>query len=203
MAVAGSNTKAGSVVSPTEAKMTTVSEPKKDTVADQLWFELTASAFYHRNRLAWFSALHRGSMFLNVLFGTAAVAAVVQSSFVPPLLPPVLLALVSASGLAFDFAGRARKHEDRRRTYHDFAAKLLLCEADEAKCLSLRAAMIQAAADDPPIYKAADALAYNEAIKSLGRDPNEAFVLSYWQSLTRHVFSYTGTDFPQRKDLPH
>lgn len=61
--------------------------------------------------------------------------------------------------------------------------------------------MIRAAADDPHVYKAADALAFNAAIKSLGRDPLDEFVLTSRQRRLRHLLSYSGTIFPQQKDL--
>jgi hypothetical protein len=38
--------------------------------------------------------------------------------------------------------------------------------------------MIREAADDPPVYKAAQAVAFNAAIRSLGRDPSKAMSLT-------------------------
>jgi hypothetical protein len=169
--------------------------------ADQLWFELTTAALYHRDRLTWFVTLHRGAMFANVFFGTGAVAALLQQRQWLIVTASMMLAFVSAASLAFDFAGSARKHEDRRRTYHDLAAQLEEGSQDETALRTLRAKMIRAAADDPHVYKAAEAVAFNGAIKSLGRDPSDEFVLTPRQHFLRHVRSYSGTKFPQRGDI--
>jgi hypothetical protein len=180
-----------------------VTAARKVTAADEIGFELTTAALYHRARLAWFAGLHRVGLFLNVLFGTAAVAALVQSGGRGlAIAARVMLAVVSAAGLAFDFAGLARRHEDRRRVYHTLAAELETCAKDEAACRELRARMILAAADDPAVYRAAEAVAYNAAIKSTGRDKRDAFVLTCMQRLLRHLRSYGGADFPKVRDLP-
>lgn len=171
------------------------------SAAGQFRFELVNAVLYHRDRLTWFTTLHRGAMFANVFLGTGAVALLLQQHRWLIVSASLLLALTSAASLAMDFAGSARKHEDRRRTYHDLAAQLEESPGDEASLRTLRAKMIRAAADDPHVYKAADATAFNAAIKSLGRDPVDEFVLTPWQRRFRHLRSYSGTVFPQRKDL--
>lgn len=174
---------------------------KVSAASDQLWFELTTAALYHRDRLTWFVTLHRAAMFLNVFFGTGAVATLLQGHRWVIVTATLMLALVSAASLAFDFAGSARKHEDRRRTYHDLAAQLEECDKGDAACQALRGKMIRAAADDPYVYKAAEAVAFNAATQSLGRDVSDEFVLTPCQRLLRHVRSYSGAKFPQRKDV--
>src|SRR4051812_45683589 len=78
------------------------------TPADRFLFELVTAALYHRMRLSWFSGLHRLGMFINILAGTAAVAAVVKQDPHLSLSLALLLSTVSAASLAFDFAGFAR-----------------------------------------------------------------------------------------------
>lgn len=168
---------------------------------ESLWFELVTAALYHRDRLTWFIALHRGSMFANVFLGTAAVATLLQQQRWWIVAASLLLAFVSAASLAFDFAGNARKHEDRRRTYHDLAAQLEEAADDEVAVRLIRAKLIRTAADDPVVYKAAESVAYNAAIKSLGRDLDDEFILTGTQRFFRNLLTYSGTKFPQRRDL--
>jgi hypothetical protein len=188
----------GSVASAASA----AAETRQVSAVDQLVFELTNAVLYHRDRLTWFVTLHRGAMFANVFLGTGAVATLLQEQRWLTIAASLLLAFVSAASLAFDFAGSARKHEDRRRVYHDLAAQLEESVGDEAACRAIRAKLIRAAADDPHVYNAADALAFNAAIKSLGRDPADEFILTDCQRRLRHLRSYSSTRFPQRKDLP-
>lgn len=140
-------------------------------------------------------------MFANVFLGTGAVATLLQQQRWLTILVSLLLAFVSALSLAFDFAGNARKHEDRRRTYHDLAAQLEESDGSDAAARIIRAKMIRTAADDPAVYKAAEAIAYNAAIKSLGRNPEDDFILTKHQHLFRHLRTFNGEKFTQRRDL--
>jgi hypothetical protein len=111
------------------------------------------------------------------------------------------LAFVTAANLAFDFAGLARKHEDARRHYHDLAAEFEESDGDDATVKRLRARMIRAAASEPVVFEAAQAIAYNAAIRSLGLDQNEEFVLGRWQKFWRHIWPYIGKKFSKRREL--
>lgn len=193
LAVAGSDISCTSV---TAAGATT-----EVSAADSFLFELVTAAHYHRARVTWFAGLHRSGMFLNVLFGTWAIAAVVKANTSAAIGVSMALAFVTAAGLAFDFAGFARKHEDARRGYHDLAAELEEGGDDEATVKRLRARMIRAAATEPVVFEAAEKVAYNSAIHSLGRDVNDEFVLTGAQRFWRHVWPYSGTKFPKRKDI--
>jgi hypothetical protein len=140
-------------------------------------------------------------MFANVFFGTGAVATLLQQQRWLTVAASLILAFISAASLAFDFAGGARRHEDRRRTYHDLAAQFQESPQDDAAVKSLRAKMIRAAADDPHVYKAAEAVAFNNAIKSLDRNRSGEFVLTWYQRFFRNVYPFSGTKFDQRRDL--
>ena len=165
---------------------------------DSVMFDLTAAALYHRSRMAWFITLQRVSLFLTLLASTGAVAAIVKTNSTLAIWISFLAAAISAAGLAFDFSGGARRHDECRRTYHDLAAELTEDPACETAC---QAKIIRAAASEPPVFEAANAVAYNAAIRSLGLDENERFVLTKWQSVLRHVWHYTGTRFPKVKEL--
>ncbi|MDB5652940.1 MAG: hypothetical protein JWQ94_553 [Tardiphaga sp.] len=165
---------------------------------DGVMFDLIAAALYHRSRMAWFVTLQRVSLFATLLASTSAVAAIVRTSPTVAIAVSMSAAAISAAGLAFDFSGGARKHDECRRVYHDIAATLTEDLACETQC---RAKVIRAAASEPPVFEAANAVAYNAAIRSLGLDESERFVLTKWQSLLRHVWHYTGTRFPKANEL--
>lgn len=172
--------------------------PAEEVQADTVMFDLIAAALYHRSRMAWFATLQRVSLFVTLLASTGAVAALVRTNSSGAIVVSVIAAASSAAGLAFDFSGGARRHDDCRRTYHDIAADLTEDPTCETAC---RAKIIRAAASEPAVFEAANAVAYNAAIRSLGLDEDERFVLTKWQSLLRHVWHYTGTRFPKVKEL--
>jgi hypothetical protein len=139
-------------------------------------------------------------MFLNILFGTAAVAFIKEYPTVSVVMT-LILAIVTSGNLAFDFPGLARKHEDARRNYHDLAAELEESSGDDSTVKRLRARMIRAAGTEPIMFEAAEKVAFNAAIRSLGRDPNDEWILKPHQYYFRHIWPYSGTKFLQRKDL--
>lgn len=199
--VAGARASTGSGSAPAELAATRATEAGQMNAAEALLSEVVTAALYHRARMAWFAGLHRLGMFINILAGTGAVAAVVTKDAQLTLEVSLLVAFVSAANLAFDFAGFARKHEDSRRLYHDIAAELEEDGAEEARVRRLRARMIRASASEPTVYEAAQAVAFNAAIRSLGRDEQDEFVLSRPQRLLRHLWPYGGRKFPRRKDF--
>jgi hypothetical protein len=188
VAEAGADTEAAPELSTTEEMI----QP------DSVMFDLVAAAFYHRSRMAWFAMLQRVSLFLTLLASTGAVAALVRTNSTAAIIISFIAAAASAAGLAFDFSGGARRHDDCRRTYHDLAADLTEDPTCETAC---RAKIIRAAASEPAVFEAANAVAYNAAIRSLGLDEEERFVLTKWQSFLRHVWHYTGSRFPKVKEL--
>jgi hypothetical protein len=182
--------------------ITTFTAPRAEvTAAESFLFELVTAALYHRARLAWFSGLHRLGMFINILAGTGAVVGVVSKAPILVVSVSLLLATISAASLAFDFAGFARKHEDARRLFHDLAAELEESSGNDTALRQLRAQMIRAAATHPSVYEAVEAMAYNAAIRSLGRDTNQEFVLTTTQKLLSHVKTFDGKHFPKRNEL--
>jgi hypothetical protein len=171
----------------------------KMSAADEFQFELATGAFYQRAMVTWFAALHRIGMFINILAGTAAVAVIKDDPALARALA-LLLAMISSANLAFDFAGLARRHSELRRMYHDLAAELEEGARDDVEIKKLRARMIREAADSPIVFEAAEKMAFNAAIRSLGRTANDEFILTASQRWLRHVWPFSGARFRQRKD---
>lgn len=169
------------------------------TEARGFLFELVTAALYHRARVTFFAGLHRVGMFVNIMAGTAAVAFIRDDPRVSVALS-LFLAFVTSANLAFDFAGLARKHEDARRTYHDLAADLEEGDASDATVKKLRARMIRTSADEPLVFEAAEKVAFNAAIRSMGLDRNDDWILTRTQRALRHLWPYSGHKFDQRKD---
>jgi hypothetical protein len=170
------------------------------SAAESFLFERVTAALYHRSRVTWFAGLHRVGMFLNILAGTAAVA-FIKDNHIGSIALALLVAVISATNLAFDFAGLARKHEDARKSTHDLAAELEEGDGSDETVKRLRARLIRSAGSEPMVFEVAEKAAYNAAIISLGRDRAEEWVLAPHQRALRHLWPYSGTKFLQRKDV--
>jgi hypothetical protein len=94
----------------------------------------------------------------------------------------------------------SRESTRTRGAHITISPDLELGKGDESAVKKLRARMIRAAADEPIVFEAAERVAFNAAIRSLGRHSGDEFILTRWQRFWRHAWPYSGTRFPQRKD---
>lgn len=166
-----------------------------EVVREDLLFQSTLGAIYHRDREAMCDAFYRGGLAATIFLSTGAVATL-AASMGGAIWISVLVAIVSTANLAFDFAGAARRHRDLRRPYHDLAAELATASDDQLP--ALRAKMIRIAADAPAVLCGAHALAFNAATRALGRDESYNFDLTPWQKLVAHVLPMTNVEFRRR-----
>jgi len=148
-------------------------------------FELAVEVLYHKSRGAWFEGLHRWAMFGVIVFGSAAVAQVVNVKLCG------MLAVLSATiDLAFNVPERARQNLDIAAKYlritEDAAAKEFAVDA----CLDARKAMLRLSIDEPPVYQAAKGVAFNQAIIALRRDKGHRATIQWWKRLLRHVWRF-------------
>ena len=77
---------------------------------DHLRFEATTNGRYHTARQGWYEFLHRASMFVVVIGGTAAVAEAIGSGRKYSWLVAMIPTLAGTVDLVFDFAGKAALH---------------------------------------------------------------------------------------------
>jgi hypothetical protein len=182
------------------AESTAAATPAAEEIArDALLFDLTRDAHYHRARVSWLAFLQRATLFVGVMASTGAVAALVGNHTAWAIAVSVLVAFTATLSLVFDLEGGIRRHEECRRVVHDMAA--MLEGADGRTIAALRARMIRQAGCDPAPLEAALMDAHNGAIRSLGRDRKEEFVLSRWQLMLRNFWPYRGTKFLTRREL--
>lgn len=137
------------------------------TEIGRLRFELLSSALYHDIEQVLWMRLHQFMLFIVVLLGSSAIAAFGASYPFLGQIAGVLVAIISAAQLVWDFGGRARDHKELRRRYYN-----LLAETEESTCDmgSIRSRMTAIYADEPPIRQRANKLAHNQAGESLFGD---------------------------------
>ena len=83
----------------------------------------------------------------------------------------------------------------------DFPRFVRMFAANYRAIRAIRAKLIREAAEDPHVYRAAEAQAFNNAIISLGRDPAKEWLLTPFQKWSRNLFSFSATKFPRRGDV--
>ena len=149
--------------------------------------ECLKNARYHEDREAFFSRLHKATMLVAVLGGTASFAFVKQF-----MIFAALVTIAGAVDLVFDVSGKARLHAALRRRVYDILAQ---AEDPTRSIASLREQAVRVYADEPPTMHAVNALAYNAAMLAFDRPEKYLFPISLWHRALRHWWPFTADDF--------
>ncbi|MCR5855292.1 hypothetical protein [Mesorhizobium sp. J428] len=130
-----------------------------------------------------------------VILGTATVGEAVTSFEIArmPLWIGGAVAAVGTLQLVFDFGGSARTHQSLQRDYFNLLADIEeKTDPTEEDCRRWEAKMSRIAGDEPPVFRALDAKAYNDAIGAMEWDENERLVVPLIHRLLGSVISFDG-----------
>lgn len=137
--------------------------------ADNIRFNALRNALYHTARRRHFEMLARWLNLAVILLGAAAIADPLKLIGVSAMWIGVAVALVGALQLVFDFGRQARDHQALQRDYYRLLAEIEATTGPDAADLARwRGEMIRITADEPPVLRAIDAKAYNDAIDATG-----------------------------------
>ncbi|SDX89710.1 hypothetical protein SAMN05444336_11291 [Albimonas donghaensis] len=159
--------------------------------AEALNFELLRSALYHDARQSHLERLDRLAHYLTALAGSAAFATVLRDDPTLAAVAAATAAAISMAALVFDFSGRARSHQQLRREFYRLLADMRATDC-QARMLSLYA-------DEPPIKWAVNAMAHNQAARSLHGDNAQLLGIDWPARRLAHWVTFDPSRFP---DLP-
>lgn len=165
--------------------------------ADNIRFNALRNALYQTARRRWFEAVARWLNLVVILLGTAAVGNAVAGVGVGAAAIGMLVAVVGALQLVFDFGRQARDHQVLQREYFRLLADIdATSEPSPAELARWRGQLMLIAADEPPVMRAVDAKAYNDAIDALGVFPaTERLVIPLWQTMFGRFLSFEGYNY--------
>ncbi|MGD9838048.1 MAG: hypothetical protein AB7F72_04935 [Afipia sp.] len=155
--------------------------------------ECLKNARYHEDREIFFARLHKLTMLVAVLGGTATFAFVSQFKLFAGL-----IAIAGIVDLVFDVSGKARLHAALRRRVYDVMAQAENANRDLSE-LKEQAARIYA--DEPPCMHAVNALAYNAAMQAFDRPVKYQFPVTGWHRALRHWWPFTADDFKTHDEI--
>lgn len=132
---------------------------------ENIRFNVLRNALYHTARRRTFERWNRIFNLLVILLGTAAAADALAAVQVSQVWIGLAVAVVGALQLVLDFAGQARVHQTLQRDYYLLLADIEATLAPSAgQCAEWQGRMIRITADEPPLLRAIDAKAYNDAL---------------------------------------
>ncbi|MCF1470577.1 hypothetical protein FS763_01355 [Agrobacterium vitis] len=163
----------------------------------ELRHAILRNALYHIARRSWHERVNR---FLNlgvIIGGTVYVAKIWPGSPGWDLALGLATSTIGAMQLVFDFGGKARDHQMLQKRYYDIRAAIDGNTAPmTADCAKWRAELTRIYADEPPTFRALDAIADNQATAALHDAVKPRLKVNLWQSLTRNIFVHNGGEFP-------
>ena len=161
-------------------------------------FAALRNAHYHMSRQAWFDGWNRIFSFLIIILGTALAWQISQQNQAVGVSAAISTTIIGSLQLVFDLGGQARNHEFLKRRYFEVVAEIVKLENPTTVDRSrLNTQLLSLSAEEPPTYRALDAIAYNQIVHSMyGIEGKEhRCPVSIWQMKTRHILRHAGADF--------
>ena len=171
---------------------------------DNIRFNVLRNALYHTARRMHFERLNRTFNFVVVVLGASAMSDALQRLLgIETVWIGAAVAVIGAMQLVFDFGRMARDHQQLQRDYYNLLADIEHAASDDPKlCAEWHARMIRITADEPPILRALDAKAYNDALDATGLYPQDERLVLKWRHLTfGWLFAFEGSTFPKKCEL--
>ena len=161
-----------------------------------LRFDALRNAIYHTSRRMFLDRCNRILNLIVILAGAGAVGQMGHRLGTDDQMLAVVATLAGTLQLVFDLGVKARDHEFLQRQYYEILAQIAeYLNPGEDQVRQWQAQMQRLYSEEPPQLRALDAIAYNAACDSLGKDHGRLRV-AWWQSLVRHLYPFNGTSFP-------
>jgi hypothetical protein len=159
---------------------------------------LVRNANYHEDRELFFARIHRLTMFVVVVSGSASFT-FVNTTTLGGI--PVLAAIITLAGLidlVFDVSGKARLHASLRRRVYDVLAQT---EDQSRGVMQLKEQAVRIYADEPPTMNAVNALAFNTSMLAFGRSQKKLLKIAFPYRFLRHWFSFAWVKFETFEEI--
>lgn len=173
----------------------------------ELEFNALRSALYPTARRRTFENRHKLAMSIILLSGTAAFVGTLEYWSLPiGIVKCFALAPIVASiaDLVFSFSEKARDHQMLQNQFYELLAEMEEREHNKKNLNLWKGKLLRLYAEEDPTMRALDAVAYNSANSSLGRDkldqiyiPNHHIWLKNWWAFTSHQYQ----SFAEKKSI--
>ena len=164
---------------------------------EDIRFDCLRNALYHTARRRTCETLARWMNLLVIVLGTTAVSSILEP-WVSAEYLAAAAAIVGALNMTFDFAGKARDHMQLQSAYYDMLAGTEeVSQPQDCDIAALDARLTRIYCAEPPVLRAIDAKAYNDALESLGcYKPEDRLYIPVWhRGPLAHVFAFEGHEY--------
>lgn len=164
---------------------------------ENIRFNTLRNALYHSARRRSLERLNRGFNFIVVVLGASAAGDVFAVFGVQQSWTAFVVAIVGAAQLVFDFGRQARDHQALQREYYLLLSQIeAKIDATAEECASWYSQLVKIAADEPPVLRAIDAKAYNDALDTLDlHDASNRLHIPWWQKPLAGFVAFEGARY--------
>lgn len=160
---------------------------------ENIRFNVLRNALYHTARRLRFERLGRWSNLAVILLGAAAMGDVLGFAGVPQVFVGAAVAAIGAAQLVFDFSGSARDHRQLQRDYYNLLADIAeVSDPTEEQCAAWYSRMVRIAGEEPPVMRAIDAKAYNDALGAMEWPEDQRLHVPILHRLLKNHLSFEG-----------
>lgn len=162
-------------------------------ISEQMWellFAVRLSIRYHDRRKRFFAFLHRTTSGLAVVFGSAAMAALIGN--LPKsvgLAAAGVVTIASALDLVIGFTAAANLHHDLKGRFIELEREIIDAH-DDSMLSHYQRRRLEIEKDEPPIYRALSTLCHNDIVRSeySAQDAQEHFIhVPWWKRISAHL----------------
>jgi hypothetical protein len=171
--------------------------------AQNFEFNALRNALYHTARRRTFESWARWLNFFVVLLGAATISDLLTPYGIRTVHLGAATAVIGALQLTFDFGGRARVHQVLQRDFYKALADFQAIEEPAAADIAAaKAALSVTMADEPPVMRAIDTKAYNDALAAMGHYPKDQRMhIPVWHLPLKNFWSFDGWDYQKLCEL--
>ena len=170
---------------------------------DNIRFNTLRNALYHSARRRYYEWWNRLFNFAVVLLGTAAIADAMSAVGWGTAWIGAAVATVGAAQLVCDFGRQARDQQSLQRDYYSLLADIEASpNAEDIECAEWYSRMMRITAEEPPVLRALDAKAYNDALDaSIGFDSGERLVIPWHHRVLGGVVAFEGHNYRKMSEI--
>lgn len=168
-------------------------------------FNVLRNALYHTARRRALERWNRLFNFAVVVLGAAAFGNVMVTYGLQQHWAGMAVAVIGALQLVFDFGRQARDHQVLQRDYYALLADIEAHPDDGGSlCAGWYSRMIAITADEPPVLRALDAKAYNDALDATEAfDSSERLAIPVLHRLLGGMIAFEGHNYRKVGEVAH
>ncbi|WP_146010351.1 hypothetical protein [Acidimangrovimonas sediminis] len=165
-------------------------------------FNALRNALYHTARRRALERMNRVFNLAVILLGAAAIGDVLARFGIAQSWIGAAVALIGALQLVFDFGRQARDHQTLQRDYYSLLADIeAVPSANDEDCATWQSRLVRIAAEEPPMLRALDAKAYNDAIDALEFGRDQRLHVPLLHRILAAFVSFEGHDYRKLGEL--